>query len=231
MLPEAVSWNGIFHQWKPRRFTDDQGNQRSADIFVTLVEQSRPLSSTDAAFRSLVSLRVLEILFHRPARPSNDKRFMVSARDPTAPRHSSLQHHCWPSSPPPSSRRHGMIHHCCPERLGNARGYFAKIEYLHFPDVYRRGIALQSRQRRMANQKGRKSKMRRPLYNPSRYWSYLRHKFSNEMSKQASNNSFNYLYVAHIIYTEILLAYKNRIVPLNKIKWTLTFLKAFIFDV
>lgn len=29
----------------------------------------------------------------------------------------------------------------------------------------------------------RESKMHRPLYNPSQYWSYLRHKFSNEMSK------------------------------------------------
>lgn len=116
--------------------------RREVDVFVTLAEQSRPLSSST---RSALLSPCASSKFYFIDRPHQTINVScVSARDrsdPRARRHSlvtSLSAH------PPSrarsilslglSQTRGMIRHCRSERLGNAaEGYFAKIECLHFP--------------------------------------------------------------------------------------------------
>jgi hypothetical protein len=118
----------------------DEVNDRRDRCFC-YAGRTKPSTFIVRAFRSLVSLRILEILFHRPA-PSNDKRFMRSARDPiwSARRHSLVTSFCWHSP----SQRSTLSHLAFRRRVewsaiavlrGSAaqRGYFAKIEYLHFP--------------------------------------------------------------------------------------------------
>jgi len=67
------------------------------------------------------------------------------------------------------------------------RGYFAKIEYLHFPDVYRGEIAPQSRQRQNAERPVTKKRIKNAP--TPEYRRIDRDKFNNAASSPANDHS------------------------------------------